>query len=101
MRLVRKTGLFAQKGKCLKSYADAAGVKCDGTGFGFEKYDCSNKYINTHIFTSESGSQPVVISVQKSVQNARKILGINPLILLDLPAASPHTGAENQQREEE
>lgn len=27
MRLVRKTGLLAQKEKCLKSYADVAGVK--------------------------------------------------------------------------
>lgn len=52
--------------------------------------------INTHTITSKSRSQSVVISVQKSVQNARKILGVNPFILLDLPAASPYTGTENQ-----
>lgn len=89
MRLVRKTGLFAQIKNVPGSHARMKTV------------DPSHPRIiatckNIHIFTSKSGSQPVVISVQKSVQNARKILGVNPLILLDLPAASPHAGKENQ-----
>lgn len=47
-------------------------------------YDTLSHKRQKSIRTPESRSQPVVISVQKSVQNARKILRIDPFILLCL-----------------